>query len=260
MRFGFILILGVVVCSSCITNKKVTYVQKDDLHEEVPLDSIVRSYQLQEYEYRVQPEDILSIQIESLSDQKFDFLSPGRNQVLGGNPQNVALTGFLIDEEGMIEFIEEGRVHVAGLTVFQIQDTLQSIAAKYLEKPVVRVRILNFRFTVLGEVNAEGVRNTFNNRITILEAIGLAGGLGELADRSQVKLFRQKGGRMEVAYINLLDEDLITSPFYYVHQNDVLIVPPLKQRPFRRYFGQNLSLFVSTFSTVLLIITLITTN
>ena len=260
MRFGFILILGVVVCSSCITNKKITYVQKDDLHEELPLDSIVRSYQLQEYEYRIQPEDILSIQIESLSEREYDFLSSARNRAGGGNMQNPSLFGFLVDEQGMIEFIEEGRIQVAGLTIFEIQDQLQRIAAKYLEKPVVRVRLLNFRFTVLGEVNGEGVQNTLNNRITILEAIGLAGGLSELADRSQVKLIRQKGATTEVSYVNLLDENLMLSPYYYMHQNDILVVPPLKQRPFRRYFGQNLSLFVSTISTVLLIVTLITTN
>ena len=260
MRFGFILILGVIVCNSCITNKKITYVQKDDLHEDVSLDSVVRTYQLQDYEYRVQAEDILSIQIESLSDQKFDFLSTSGNMRGGANLQNQSLFGFLVDEQGMIEFIEEGKVRVAGSTVFEIQETLQTIAAKYLEKPVVRVRLLNFRFTVLGEVNAEGVRNTFNNRITVLEAIGLAGGLDELADRSKVKLIRQEGARTEVAYINLLDENLMASPYYYIHQNDVLVVPPLKQRPFRTYFGQNLSLFVSTLSTVLLIVTLITTD
>ena len=259
MRFGFILILGVVVCSSCITNRKVTYVQKDDLHEEVPLDSVVRSYQLPDYEYQVQAEDILSIQIESLSDQKYDFLTP-RSQTVGGNVQNLGLSGFLVDEEGMIEFIEAGKIRVAGLTVFEIQDTLQSVAAQYLEKPVVRVRMLNFRFTVLGEVNGEGVRNSFNNRVTILEAIGLAGGLSELADRSQVKLIRQKGQTTEVAYVNLLDENIMNSPYYYMHQNDILVVPPLKQRPFRRYFSQNLALLVSTITTVLLIITLITTN
>lgn len=260
MRFGFILTLGVIVCSSCITNKKVTYVQKDDLHEEVPLDSVVRSYQLQDYEYRVQSEDILSVRVESLTDEEFDFLSMTGNRAGGGNLQNQSLFGFLVDEEGMIEFIDEGKVRVAGLTIFEIQDRLQDIAAKYLEQPVVRVRLLNFRFTVLGEVNSEGVMNSFNNRVSILEAIGLAGGLGELADRSQLKLIRQKGDTTEVAYVNLLDEDLMRSPYYYVHQNDVLVVPPLKQRPFRRYFGQNLSLFVSTISTVLLIVTLITTN
>ena len=93
-----------------------------------------------------------------------------------------------------------------------------------------------------------------------MEAIGLAGGLGELADLQNVKVVRQLENVASIHYINLLDEDFITSPFYYVHPNDVIIVPPLKQRPFRNYFGENLALIVSSLSLLLLVVGLITTN
>lgn len=254
MKFLYFLAL-LVLGASCISNRKVQYLQQSDVNKtKLFKDSILRLYEIDSFSYRIQPHDALFIRFESSTEESFDFLAA--DQSGGGNvnnPNAVGLNADLVDEQGEISIPVIGKLKVAGLTIFEIQDKLQGIASQYLDGTKVRVRLVNFRFTVLGEVNQEGNITTMNNRVTLPEAIGLAGGLGELANRSQVKVIRQQGNKVEVAYVDLLREDLILSPFYYIHQNDILIVPPLQQRPFRKYFGQNLSLFISSLSLLLLV-------
>lgn len=257
MRF-LLFFLGVVVfMSSCISNKKVVFLQKNDVNVKgLKKDTVLRTYALDTFNYRIQPNDIISVKFESLTPKEYDFFSSGNVQQTNIIGSNALLFGEIVDENGEVNFPVIGKVKVMGLTIFAIQDKLQVMANQYLESPVVKVRLLNYRVTVLGEVLKEGSITLANNRTSLLEVIGLVGGLGELADRSNIKLIRQKGNTTEVQYINLLDERFIESPYYYVNQNDILIVPPLKQRPFRKYFGQNLALAVSTLTLLLFAINL----
>jgi polysaccharide biosynthesis/export protein len=242
-----------------VPNKKVTMVQKNDVKDKgVPIDTIVRRYQVESIDYKVQPLDVLSIRFESLSDDEYDFLNTNLGgQVVANSPIQAMLAGELVTPQGEVSFPVIGKVKVAGLDVFEIQDKLQKLADEFLESPKVIVRLINFRVTILGEVAREGQITLPNHRVSILEAIGLAGGVGELADRSRVKLIRQKDNKVDIQYLNLLDENLITSPYYYVYQNDILVVPALDQRNFRRYFGPNLALVTSSLSVLLLAVNLI---
>jgi polysaccharide export outer membrane protein len=260
----FWLFLGVIslLFSACVPNKKLVYLQKDDLkkREEIPKDTVLRTHGLIIHEYRIQPLDILSIQFETLSDETdaFDFLQKLTPRSGQGGGNNSSSNGVVVNPQGDIEYAVLGKIKVAGLNVFQAQDTIRAVASKYLPDVIVRVRMLNFRFTVLGEVNGEKTVNSNNSRLTMMEALGLAGGLSELADRSHVKVIRQKGDSAQIFYVNLLKEEYLESPYYYVQQNDVIIVPPLKQRPFRRYFTSNLGIITTSISFILLIISLST--
>ena len=257
----FLFLLLILV--SCVPNKKVVYLQKDDVNKkDLKKDTVMRSYNLQIRDYKIQPLDILSIRLESLTDEEFDFMTklyPMDMAVQGGGGgggQNPAVRGFLVDENGEVEFPVVGRIKFSGYTVFEAQENLQQIFKAFLKDPVARVRLMNFRFTVMGEVNRESQVESQNTRVTLMEAIGLAGGLTDLADRANVKIIRQQGDRADVLYMNLLQEELLATENYYVQQNDIIVVPALKQRPFRKYWAENIALVVSTLSLVLLVLNL----
>lgn len=253
MRVVFWLIAGIFL-SSCVANKKVVYLQKDDVNKQkLPKDSVVRTYNNQPFEYRIQPHDALYVRFETASDDNFNFLETDRSNN-SNNPNAAVLNSELVDEQGEISYPVVGKVKVAGLTIFEIQEKLQDLANQYLPNSTVKVRLVNFRFTLIGQLVREGQVTTMNNRVTITEAIGLAGGLGELADRANVKIIRMKNGVSEVGYVNLLDENIMNSPYYYMYQNDVLIVPALRQRPYQMYFGKNIGLIISSLSLLLLVI------
>ncbi len=256
IRFLLLVVGSVIFLSSCVPNKKYVFLQKDDVNvKDLPKDSIVRSYDIQDYEYRIQPEDNISVRFESLTPEEYDVFNRNmqqQNQNL--NQGNAILMGELVDPQGEITYPVIGKVKVAGLTIYEVQNKLQQLADQYLKSPVVKVRLINFRFTVLGEARREGTVVLANNRVNYIEAIGLAGGLTDLADKRNLKLIRQIDGKTQVRYLNLLDENFINTPEYYVHQNDILIVPALRQRPYQIYFGKNLALIISSLSLLLLVI------
>jgi polysaccharide biosynthesis/export protein len=265
-RHSLLLYLAIVLLgSSCVTNKQYTFLQKDDVNKRnLPKDTIVRKYDIQDYEYRIQSEDNVSVQFQSLTPQEFDIFN--RTSAGGGiqnqnlNQGNAIIMGELVDPEGNITYPVIGKVNVAGLTVYEAQNKLQKIADEYLDSPVVKVRIINFRFTILGEARSEGSKILANNRVSLMEAIGVAGGLTDLADKRNVKIIRQNGAKAEVRYVDLLNEDLLQSPDYYIRQNDILIIPALRQRPYQVYFGKNLALLISSVSLLLLTLSLINQN
>ena len=256
IRFLLLVVGSLIFLSSCVTNKKYVYLQKDDVNvNDLPKDTVVRSYDIQDFEYKIQPEDNISVRFESLTPGEYDVFNKNleqQNQNL--NQGNALLIGELVDPQGEITYPVIGKVKVAGLTIYEIQTKLQQLADQYLKSPVVKVRLINFRFTILGEAKREGTNILANNRVNYIEAIGLAGGLTDLADKRNLKLIRQIDGKSEIRYLDLLDENFINSPEYFVYQNDILIVPALRQRPYQTYFGKNLSLIISSLSLLLLVI------
>ncbi len=256
----WLVVVGVMV-SSCVPTKKYVLLQKDDLgKKDLPLDTVQRSYQLKLSNYKIQPQDLLSVNVVTLTPDEYNFikeLNPAQGGSGGGGAGGGGgglISGYLVDNEGNVQFPVLGKVKLAGLSVFEAEEKMKEVLKDLLRDPIVRIRLLNFRFTFVGEMNNQ--ITSFSPRISMMEAIAQAGGLPEFANRENIKIIRQRGDQADVLYVNLLDESFVTSPYYYLQQNDVIVVSTLKQKQTLKYLTQNMSLILSTFSFVLFFITL----
>jgi len=179
--------------------------------------------------------DILSISVSSLNpDASALFnspnLHPNTSANMLGTPSQLA--GYLVNERGDIQFPVLGSVHADGLSVKELTDSITRMLydKKMLVDPIVAIRILNFRVTVLGEVGRPGVIPVPNEQITLLEALGLAGDLTIYGRRDNVLLIRENEDKKIIQHIDLNSPDILASPFYYLKSNDVIYVEPNKNR------------------------------
>lgn len=257
-------VLFVLVFVSCVPNKKITLLQHtanepDDLK---PNELKARKYETGTTEYLLNPNDLLDIKISTMTPTAFNpfndadrTLVPG--VVYGQSGNLVQSQGYYIDPAGYLELPILGKIPVAGLTINQAEDSIAVVVSKYLEKPVVRLKLLNFRFSVIGEVKNESTQLSGDNNLPLLQALAMAGGASEFGDLSKIKIVRHSGENTYVFYVNLLTEDYLSSPFFYVQPNDVIVVPPLKQRSFLKYMSPNISLLATTVSLVVSVLTLL---
>ncbi|MDO5510455.1 MAG: polysaccharide biosynthesis/export family protein [Weeksellaceae bacterium] len=137
---------------------------------------------------------------------------------------------YLVSSEGTIEMPMIGTVDIGGLNRQEVTELLQNRISVYLENPIVNVRIINFRFTVLGEVNQPGTAETSNEKITIMEAIAQSGDMTLFALRDSVLIIRTENNIRTSAFVNFQDANLINSPYYYLRQNDMIYVLPARQK------------------------------
>ena len=144
-------------------------------------------------------------------------------------------TGFILDENGELGLPEIGIVNLSGLTIQEAQDLIQEKLTGYFETPIVRIQMLNFHFTIMGEVNTEARFTTYETKNTIFDAILMAGNLTEFADRKNIKIIRTVDDISQVIYVDPLDEELLMAKNYFLQPGDMIVVPPMKARFWRKY-------------------------
>jgi polysaccharide export outer membrane protein len=154
--------------------------------------------------------------------------SSGVTQAVGGAAP--ASAGYQVDGDGNIVFQGLGKIFVEGLTKAALKDTLDARLTPYLQHPYYSIRFLNYKFTMMGEVNHPGVVSIPGERINILEAIALAGDLTFYARRDSVLIIRENNNRREFARLDLRNPEIMASPYFYLQQNDIVIFEPTRKK------------------------------
>jgi len=212
------------------------------------------------YNPSLKPDDILFIQVFAQDEETvklFNISTTNVNQNIGGySTGNPTQLGYLINSEGFIDFPFLGKLKLQGLTRQQAVDLLKDKLKPYLKDVIVVIRILNYKITVLGEVRNPGIFTIPNERITLLEALGIAGDLQITALRNNILVLREIDGKLTETRVDLTKKEFFNSSVYYLQQNDVVYVEPNKAKINSALFNQtNVSTGISIIS--LLITTLL---
>jgi polysaccharide biosynthesis/export protein len=225
-KLKIIYFLGVIFLVSCSPSRNLVYLS-DLPAEEVKAPALPN-------QPLIQPHDVLSITVSSMHPESNLLFNSGVLQVAGTSSSGAAPArlndGYQVGTEGTINFPVLGKVVLAGLSREEAADKLGTQISRYVKDPVVNVRFQNFRITVIGEVTNPATFTVPTERVNVLEAIGMAGDLTPFGKRENVLLIREKDGERSTTRLNLNNQDLLTSPFFYLRQNDVLYVEPVKAR------------------------------
>ncbi|AZI25171.1 hypothetical protein EA772_07345 [Pedobacter sp. G11] len=230
IQFNCFLFMLSVFMASCVSNKKIAYFQDIQTINKAKLDSAVIFT-----EPIIQTDDILSISIFTLNPQSGAVVNQAASApLLGGNSATTSVqqqsTGFLVDKNGEVELALIGKIKVAGLTTYQARELVREKVSIFFKEPTVQLRFANFKVSVLGEVNAPSTYTLPNEKVSILDALSLAGDLTIYGRRENVLIVRDNEGKKEFARLDLNSSNIFNSPFYYLRQNDVVYVEPNKRK------------------------------
>ena len=238
--------------TGCSNKKDILYFQNLEARESfnpVPYTSIIKN------------NDLLSIIVSSsdmASAARFNRLVPSVNMAqstnLMGQPQ---LQTYLVDNEGKIDLPELGLRAVAGRSRFELEQELTQEYRKFIKDVIVSIRLINFKISVLGEVAQPGTYSIADERVTLPQALGMAGDLTLYGKRKDIILFRDRNGIQESHLIDLTQTDVLDSDLFYLQQNDVLYVGPNNAQVNGASFNRNNPLYVSIASLILSVIILI---
>jgi polysaccharide export outer membrane protein len=246
-KLSILVVVIIAFCCSCGSYKNVPYFQ--DLDQNNVTREEINNYS----PLLIQPGDILAISVTSPSNGS-DVFNYNLNRIgTQGSTEN-AVIGYLVDVNGNINLPNIGQMKVAGMNTTNLTDQLQAKLSTYFTKPVVNIRIMNFKISVLGDVAKPDIYTIQNERITLPEALSLAGDLTITAVRNNILLIREINGKREFIPIDLTSKKLFDSPYYYLKNHDVIYVTPNRSKISNNNTAgfQKASLIISALSIVAL--------
>ncbi|NMH29494.1 polysaccharide biosynthesis/export family protein [Flavobacterium silvaticum] len=254
---------------SCASPKKIVYVQ--DIEGNASYEASKR------YEAVLQPDDILGILVTSISPEvaaPFNMGPSGSGAGSAGSSgvsssssssgsdsspnQSGGLRSYLIDNSGYIDFPVLGKIKLGGLTKSEANALMVKKISEYITDPIVTMRILNYKISVLGEVKSPGVVESRGERITLLDALSAVGDLTIYGRRHNILIIREVEGKKTYNRIDITKSDFLNSPFYYLAQNDVVYVEPNRTKVNSSVIGADIGTFISLTSLAITIFLLIT--
>lgn len=254
-KYGFALALFVAVLmlfNSCGSRKSMVYLQPDSTQ-------INTLYE--QYVPHIQPSDILTI-VVTAADPKvtapFNPVSTMSTTSMTQQSDMALRPTYTVDDQGDITLPMLGKVHVAGLTRLQAIEKIRSELGQYIKDPGVNINFNNFRVSVLGEVARPGSFVMPTERVTVLEALGMAGDLTIRGVRQNVLLIREVDGQKSMHRLDLTQQSTLNSPYYYLAQNDVIYVEPNKAQINNSKLGANTNVIISVASLLITVISVLT--
>ena len=250
LSFFYIMTLSLLL-TSCTATKNIAY-----LNNKEKIDWTLSN---QLYDAKIMPKDILNIQVFSMTPEA----SEPFNLMKGSSSTSVenSVYNYLVDNDGTIVMPIIGTVNVGGLGKREAEELIKSKIKPYLsesENVVVHVRMMNYKFAVLGGVNEPGLYTAQNEKVNILEAIAMAGDLTTFAYRDRIFLIRENAdGQKEYHQLNINDANIVSSPYYYLQQNDILYVEPRKTEARNAFISANTTIWFSLFSSLMSVTTFI---
>jgi polysaccharide export outer membrane protein len=253
--FCFALVIAWLL-ASCTTHKKIPYLQGAGEGE---LKRWAVASEL--YDARIMPKDLVTITVSTTdpeASKPFNLTTPGISTGISiSSPAQ--LQPYLVDNNGEINFPVLGVIKLQGLTKGEAEKTIASLLKKYIkEPPLVTVRFVNYKISVLGEVARPNTFTIMNEKVNLFEALAMAGDMTIWGRRDNVKLIREDAnGNQSVVQLNLNDPNIILSPYYYLQQNDVLYVEPNKMKARNSEIGSTTGIWLSATSILISVVTLL---